>query len=253
MSSVRSAGIFETWRAALQSEFCEVSLSDNAKVRLLDEQVYSLMVNGRSLATAALLPKDLKEFGIGYLVSEGIISYDEIESVMIDKTSIGILTKNPFKVLLPKRSIISGCGGTASYLDPAKLPVLGDGFEISLAKLSAEFSNDMKNFGGFEAASVTQNGEIISDASCLSLFSAFDKMLGKVFLKNCAPENLAVICSGKVTADLIRKSLNAKVSVLASLQPPTALAVKMAEKGRLTVVKLPEGAVYTHKFRILDE
>lgn len=252
MSSAKSAGIFEAWRAALRSEFCEVTLGDTV-VRLLDEQVYSLNVNGRALVSAALLPNDLKEFGVGYLVSEGVVSYDEIESVMIEKTAIGVLTKNPFKVLLPKRSIISGCGGTASYLDPAKLPVLGDGFEISLGNLSAEFSSEMKNSGGFEAAAVSYDGKIICEASCLTFFSAFDKLVGKIFLENFVPKDLAVICSGKVTADLIRKCLNAKVSVLASYQPPTALAAYMAEMGRVTLVKLPEGMVYTHKFRILDE
>ena len=65
-----------------------------------------------------------KEFAYGYLKTEGIIQPEEIESVMLDGAEIGVLTANPFKVLLPKKTVVSGCGGTATYLDAAKLPVL---------------------------------------------------------------------------------------------------------------------------------
>lgn len=231
----------------MMSEFCDVNLSDRSSVRLFDEQVYSLTVNGRNLVSAALLPNMLEEFAVGYLITEGFASYEDIESVMVDKNTISVLTVNPFKVLLPKRSIISGCGGTASYLDPAKLPVLEDSYRISLSALHQNFSAEIEIAGGFSAAAVFSDGNTVM-TSCLSLYSAFDKTIGAAGKKSA---EYAVVCSGKVTADLVRKCLNAKVPVLASYKPATALAVKMAEKGNLTIVKLPEEIIYTHKIRVL--
>ena len=78
---------------------------------LLNEQPVSLTVNGRGLATVMMLKDMAEEFAAGYLTTEGIVPYADIESVMLTKTGVSVLTKNPFKVLLPKKSVVSGCGG----------------------------------------------------------------------------------------------------------------------------------------------
>ena len=69
---------------------------------LFNEQAFSLTVNGRNLFSVLMLPDHPDEFARGYLATEAIIPADEIESIMIDGTTIGVLTRNPFKVLLPK-------------------------------------------------------------------------------------------------------------------------------------------------------
>ena len=79
---------------------------------LLNEQPVSLTVNGRGLATVMMLRDMAEEFAVGYLTTEGIVSYADIESVMQNDAGVSVLTKNPFKVLLPKKSVLSGCGGT---------------------------------------------------------------------------------------------------------------------------------------------
>ena len=97
---------------------------------LLNEQAFALTVNGRNLLSVLMLPDLKEEFARGYLVTEAIVAAEEIESVMLDGSTIGVLTRDPLKVLLPKRSVVSGCGGTASYLHPARLPVLSVGITL---------------------------------------------------------------------------------------------------------------------------
>jgi FdhD protein len=230
------------------NEFSSTAISDGVLVRLLHEEVYSLTVNGRILASVALLPGMLEAFATGYLITEGLVPYQDIESVMVEKNTIGVLTVNPFKVLLPKRSVISGCGGTASYLDPAKLPVLKDAFTVPFPTLNTDFPEDISDAGGFSAAAVLSDGQVIASASCLSLYSAFDKTVGAA--EKAGAHEYAVVCSGKVTADLVRKCLNAGVPVLASEKPPTSLAVRMAEQGNLTLVRPVKNTIYTHSCRI---
>ena len=59
----------------------------------------------------------------GYLFTEQIIKgIDEIESIRIEKNRMSVITKNLFKVLGPKKTILSGCGGSTSYIDTEKLP-----------------------------------------------------------------------------------------------------------------------------------
>ena len=83
--------------------FSELPGPSGTTVRLLNEQLYSLTVNGRPIAAATLLPEQLEEFAAGYLITEGITAYSEIESIMPYTAVIGVLTVNPFKVLLPKK------------------------------------------------------------------------------------------------------------------------------------------------------
>ncbi len=47
---------------------------------------------------------------------------DEIESIKIEKNRISVITKNLFKVLGPKKTILSGCGGSTSFIDAGKTP-----------------------------------------------------------------------------------------------------------------------------------
>ena len=202
---------------------------------LLDEQPVSLTVNGRGLVTVMMLKDMAKEFAVGYLMTEGIVPYEEIESIMQTETEVSVLTKNPFKVLLPKKSVISGCGGTASYLDPEKLPVLESCIPVPKNLLKHEFSGDIIKAGGFGAAAFA-DGKMEACVEDIGQYASLDKVVGRLLLEGIPPESTAVLVSGKVTADMVRKCLHAKISVLASKLPPTHLAVEVAKNGKLTLV-----------------
>ena len=159
--------------------FSELPGPSGTTVRLLNEQLYSLTVNGRPIAAATLLPEQLEEFAAGYLITEGITAYSEIESIIPDTAVIGVLTVNPFKVLLSRKTVVSGCGGTASYLDPARLPKVPNGDCLSLSGLTPDFPAEILAAGGFTAAAYTQTGRVAS-ASDISQHAAFDKVIGSL-------------------------------------------------------------------------
>lgn len=216
---------------------------------LLNEQAFALTVNGRNLLSVLMLPDHPDEFARGYLATEAIIPADEIESIMIDGTTIGVLTRNPFKVLLPKRAVISGCGGTASYLDPARLPVISGGITIPTDTLATPFPQNILNAGGYSAAAVLPDGTTFT-AGDLSQPVALDKACGLLLHAGRTPSAAALVISGKPTADTIRKTLNAGFSILAAYQPPTALAVELAKTGNLTLADIPHKKIHTCPERI---
>ncbi len=86
--------------------------------------------------TAMMSPVQLEEFVTGYLFTEQIIKgVDEIESIRIEKNRISVITKNLFKVLGPKKTILSGCGGSVSFIDAEKLPKIQSDFIITTQKI----------------------------------------------------------------------------------------------------------------------
>ena len=217
---------------------------------LLNEQAFALTVNGRNLLSVLMLPDHPEEFARGYLACEGIVADAEIESVMIDGATISVLTKNPFKVLLPKRAVISGCGGTASYLDPQRLPVISGGITLPAdSLLPVRFPQDILAAGGFGAAACLEDGTTFTAAD-LSQPVAVDKACGLLLRAGKIPASAALIISGKITADTVRRTLNAGFSILAAYQPPTALAVELARSGNLTLTEISQKKIHTHPERI---
>src|SRR5512136_1882967 len=99
---------------------------------VIEEVPLALFVNGRHAMTAMMSPVQLEDFVTGYLYTEQIIkNVDEIESIRIEKNRMSVITKNLFKVLGPKKTILSGCGGSTSFIDTGKLPSIKSEFTIS--------------------------------------------------------------------------------------------------------------------------
>ena len=48
---------------------------------------------------------------------------------------MSVITKNLFKVLGPKKTILSGCGGSTSFIDTEKLPKITSDYVISPQKI----------------------------------------------------------------------------------------------------------------------
>ncbi len=111
---------------------------------VVEESPLALFINGRHAMTAMMSPTNLEDFITGYLFTEQIINNtDEIESIKIEKNRISVITKNLFKVLGPKKTILSGCGGTSSYIDAEKLPKIKSDFVISPEKIQERIKTVM--------------------------------------------------------------------------------------------------------------
>ena len=104
--------------------------SEKVLHEVVEEVPVALFVNGRHAMTAMMSPVQLEDFVTGYLFTEQIIKgVEEIESIRIEKNRISVITKNLFKVLGPKKTILSGCGGSVSYIDAEKLPRIKSDFD----------------------------------------------------------------------------------------------------------------------------
>src|SRR5512137_1165622 len=103
---------------------------------VIEEVPLALFVNGRHAMTAMMSPVQLEDFVTGYLYTEQIIkNIDEIESIRIEKNRMSVITKNLFKVLGPKKTILSGCGGSTSFIDTEKLPRVSSDYTITTTNI----------------------------------------------------------------------------------------------------------------------
>ena len=231
--------------------------TDGSEVTLdaAGETPVAVFVNGRHLTTVAVSPGELEDFITGYLYTEEVVrSPGEIESVRIEENRISVLTKNPFKRVSVKKTILSGCGGAVSYIDTQKLPAIDSDLTVTIPEIEVAIAA-LPAPGALDAAALAAGGRIVARAEDLDRHNALDRVIGRGLRddRDLSRTVAVVVGTGPVTSEMVRKCLVAKIPVLVSTGSPTALAVEVAEETGLCIVGsagTPEAAVYTHAERI---
>ena len=226
---------------------------------VIEEVPLALFVNGRHAMTAMMSPVQLEEFVTGYLFTEQIIrGIDEIESIKIEKNRMSVITKNLFKVLGPKKTILSGCGGSTSYIDTEKLPKITSDYSITtqdiwnLVKTVLNSELHMTT-GGIHIVALLDHQKILAVSEDIGRHNALDRVIGYGLRNRIDLSRTWVIVSGRISSEMVRKCLIANIPIIVSRGATTTLAVEIAEKTGLTVVGFARGGkmvIYTHTTRI---
>lgn len=226
---------------------------------VIEEVPMALFVNGRHAMTAMMSPVQLEEFVTGYLYTEQIIkSIDEIESIRIEKNRMSVITRNLFKVLGPKKTILSGCGGSTSFIDTEKLPKIKSGYTISTADIlnsaKALLNSELHvKTGGIHIVALLDKAKVLAVSEDIGRHNALDRVIGFALRNTIDLSKTWVLVSGRISSEMVRKCLIAGIPVIVSRGATTTLAVETAEKTGLTVVGFARSnkmVVYTNMQRV---
>jgi len=229
------------------------------KHEVIDEVPEALFVNGRHAMTAMMSPSDLEDFVTGYLYTEQIIkSVDEIESIRIEKNRISVITKNLFKVLGPKKTILSGCGGATSYIDTEKLPkVASDAVfapELIRTMIKTVLESELHTMtGGIHIVGLAANEGIIARSEDIGRHNALDRVIGYGLRHKVDFSKTFVLCSGRISSEMVRKCLIANIPLVVSRGATTTLAVTLAQANGACIVGFVRSSkmvVYTHPEKV---
>ncbi len=224
-----------------------------------EEVPVTVTVNGRQVATAMTSPTGLEEFALGFLFTEGIIrGKGEIDSLQVEKNSVKIITKDLLRVTGPKRTILSGCGGSASFLDPAKLPKVISPLTVPAGEISRAMKDLLQSeihqlTGGVHAVGLCSGGELMAKAFDIGRHNALDRLCGQALLSGIDFGQSWVVSSGRISSEMVRKCLVAGIPLIASRGATTTLAVSLAEGNGLTVIGFVRAGgmnIYTNPHRV---
>ena len=226
---------------------------------VVEEVPVMILVNGRHLATAMMSPVRLEEFVVGHLFTEGIIrSRDAIESVQVEKGTIRVLTRDHLRPLGPKRTILSGCGGSASFLDPAKLPKITSDYTVDTPRIAEAMKGVLDSeihrlTGGVHVVGLASDRGVLCVREDIGRHNAMDRAIGYGLTEEIDLARTFVVSSGRISSEMARKCLVAGIPIVVSRSATTVLAVELAEKNGLTICAFARGSrmnVYTHTHRI---
>jgi FdhD protein len=92
--------------------------------------------------------------------------------------------------------------------------------------------------GGAHAVALSNTeGEIIYISEDVGRHNAMDKMVGAMLTQNALPlKNNIVLFSGRLSYELVQKSLAAGIPIVCAIGAPTTLAIELAEENAMTVI-----------------
>ena len=241
------------------------------------EVPFAVFVDGRHALTAMISPARLEEFVIGFLYTEKIIrKLDDIESLRIEKKenyekgekgsgtanlSASVLTKNPFPIMLSSKTVLSGCGGDASFVDADRLPKIQSDLKtetFTLKKIMKEtlVSDLHTRTGGIHIVGLFGPEGKICIIEDIGRHNALDKTIGYGLKHNVDFSRTIVTSSGRLSSEMVRKCLAANIPIIASRGATTSLAIYMAEQAGLTIVGFVRGQkmnIYTNAQRVKNQ
>jgi FdhD protein len=219
----------------------------------------TITVNGRHALTVMTSPVMVRELVTGLLYTERIIHEPgEIESMQIEPDRVSVLTKNPFKILISKKTVLSGCGGSSSFLDVAKLPKITSDLVIDVADIRNAMKKTLQSdlhakTGGVHIVGLFTPGVVVCIAEDIGRHNALDRVIGYGLLNNVIFSQTFAVSSGRVSSEMVRKCLIAGIAAIVSRSATTSLAVEMAEKTGLAIIgfaRSDQMNIYTHPERV---
>jgi len=202
------------------------------------ERSLTIHANDTQLVSLAYLPEYSEELALGFLLSEGIIdTIDQIENISSNGEDIY------FKLTIPEKRITnfllsgektSGCGSALSAAVEA--PVLNHKKTFSInviLKLMQHFIKQeglFRETGGVHSSALAKEEKVFFKADDIGRHNAVDKVIGMALKSSKKPEEFFLLSSGRISSEIVKKAIRAKIPLIVSHSAPTSEAIRLGWK-----------------------
>ena len=237
-----------------------------------EETAIALTYNGGTYAVMMASPQDLRDFAVGFSLSEGIVqSLANIDSLDIVDLDDGIelrmwLKQSKADLLGERRRHIAGptgCGlcGIDSITEavrPAATVPPGGSFSpqqimAALQSLPPLQALNIETRAVHAAAFWTAARGIVALREDVGRHNALDKLAGRLALDGISASEGMVLLTSRVSVEMVQKTATMGAPLLVAVSAPTALAVRMADAAGITLAAIARAdgfEVFTHPQRI---
>ena len=112
-----------------------------------------------------------------------------------------------------------------------------------------------KSTGGAHSAALCNEEEVLIFKEDIGRHNAVDKVFGECLTKGIDTDGRILMTSGRISSEILLKSVRRRLAVVASRAAPTSLAVQFAEKAGIALVGFVRGRrmnVYSNDDRIIS-
>ena len=232
----------------------------------------AIVYNGTTQAVMMATPADLRDFGTGFSLTEGIISdLSEIQEIEVVEGEGGIELRHwlaataEARFQARRRAQVGpvGCGlcGIDSLAEALRpLPAVPAALTLTPVDAEQAMAGLMRRqeLNGLtraaHAAGFYRPGEgLILAREDVGRHNALDKLAGAMAASGVDAATGALVLTSRLSVDMVQKAAMIGAPVLMAASAPTALAVAEAEAAGLTLIAVVRGAdfeIFTHPARM---
>jgi FdhD protein len=238
-----------------------------------EETAIALTYNGGTYAVMMATPQNLRDFAVGFSLSEGIVlSAEDIESFEIVELDDGIelrmwLAQSRADRLSERRRHIAGptgcglCGidSIAEAVRPAAIVAQG-GLSFASREIMAAMQSipplqtiNIETRAVHAAAFWTPARGIVALREDVGRHNALDKLAGALAQDKTSTSEGIVLLTSRVSVEMVQKTAAMGAPMMVAVSAPTALAVRMADAAGITLAAIARAdgfEVFTHPNRI---
>lgn len=206
---------------------------EDTEVLLAKECPVKLFLDGKPFTTLFASPLELKELAVGHLITEGILSFSEIEGVETVDNGINIQTKREKKLISSKLSNSTEETEKRVFIDSntvfdQEALFAGNGYlESDTYKLTR---------GTHLAALIDQKGKLAVQIVDVGRHNAVDKVVGAAFFRGLDLSQHYMLSTGRQPAYMVTKAARAGIPLVATKAMPFDSGVEAAKKANVCLV-----------------
>ena len=220
------------------------------------ERPLTLFLNGREIVTMMTIGDYPEHLAVGYLLNQNMLAADdEIVGVEFDSEidTVVVRTKRvtDFEEKLKKKTLTSGCAqGTAfgdlmERFESVKLPPDAKLKTSWLYRLTKKINTAPSLYleaGAIHGCVLCERDRPLVYMEDVGRHNAVDKIAGWMFLNKSDPADKIFYTTGRLTSEMVIKTVRMGIPILVSRSGFTAWGVDLARKANLTLIGRAKGS-----------
>ena len=224
------------------------------------ESTFTVVVNGKPLSHLQCSNNALAELAYGFLFNEGVITgLDDVKSFELDAANLVAgfeVTSTAIDEPVSVRS--SGFGGFALALPESTTtsedPVTPDAASFSMSDVSyaittmQSFAREYTITRRIHCSALFAGRRPLASFEDIGRHNTFDKLAGASLLQGFSTQGTLLTTTGRVSSEMVRKTIRLGVAGIASLSGPTDQAIELARTAGLFLavyIRNDSGTIYT--------
>ena len=230
-------------------------LNEPIDIDVVIEKPLTIYLNSQEIVTTMTLGDMPKELSVGYLLNQNMINrkdtieaidYDEDIEVVIVRTK----RKTNYEKKLSKKIRTSGCAVGTVYGDMMEIFYdikLNDETKIKsswmrkISKNIIEVPSLYLKAGAIHGCALCLNDNILAYVEDVGRHNAVDKIAGWMFLNNIEGNDKIFYTTGRLTSEMIIKTVQMEIPILLSRSGFTESGVNLANEANLSLIGRMKG------------
>ncbi len=219
------------------------------------ERPLTLFLNGREIVTLMTIGDHPDLLAIGYLLNQGMLkAEDDLKGVDYDADIETVVVRTArqtnYEDKLKKKTQTSGCAqGTVfgDLMDEFEGVKLSQGAKLKTSwlyaltkKINTAPSLYLKA-GAIHGCVLCEKDKPLTYMEDVGRHNAVDKIAGYMFMNGIKPDNKIFYTTGRLTSEMVIKTVKMRIPVLISRSGFTAWGVDLARKAGLTLIGRARG------------